>query len=62
MLAHDEEPSDDDLPIDPVIRRWLPEYAAAAERDREAVVVRMLEDWNRSLVLARRPVGPHSPR
>ena len=64
MPAHDEQAPDDDLPIDPVIRQWMAEYAAAGERDREAVVVRMLEDWNRSLILARRPVGPRpgSPR
>jgi hypothetical protein len=33
---------DDELPISPVVLRWLAEYASATDRDKDQVVARML--------------------
>jgi hypothetical protein len=44
---------DDELPISPVVLRWLAEYARAAEGERDRVVGLMLRDLNARLVAAR---------
>lgn len=49
---------DDELPLQPIILRWIGVYVAAPVDGRDAVVAAILRDWNAMLCNTKSCAGP----